>query len=353
MKKLENVGRIAFCAVALNLIAFASEAQVGIGTVLPQAKLHVNEGSILATTTAPDPAINPFYDPSDPLTVYYRMRWYHDKSAFRVLGGIITNDGFDSQQVGLFSIASGYESVASGIGSAAFGARTTAGGSWSFASGSNTYATGLMSFAHGSGISATGDYSVAMGSAVSTNGKQGSFIFGDHAGGNLTNDANHQMVMRFSGGYKLFSNPLSTIGVSLSPGANAWAVMSDVNKKENFIPVNGEDFLKKIAALRLTSWNYKGQDPKTFRHYGPMAQDFFRAFGKDSLGTIGTDTTINQADFDGVNLIAIQALVKRTDSLLQTHKELTIELSNIKAQLAFSDFAADRKKKKRALLSKR
>ncbi len=48
-----------------------------------------------------------------------------------------------------------------------------------------------------------------------------------------------------------------------------------------------------------------------------MAQDFFIAFGKDELGTIGCDTLINQQDFLGVNLIAIQALEKRTNELKQ------------------------------------
>jgi hypothetical protein len=353
MKRLNNVGRFALGVAALSLIPYVSEAQLGIGTTVPEERLHVNGGSILATATAADAAVNPFFDPANPETVYYRMRWYHDRSAFRALGGIITNDGFDPQYVGLFSFASGYECLASGIGSVALGARSTAGGDWSFASGSYAKANGRASFAHGSGAHASGDYTVALGSGVWTNDKKGSFIFGDHGGGSLTNDVDNQMVMRFSGGYKFFSNGVASLGVSLAPGANSWAIMSDINKKENFIPVNGEDFLQKIASLNLTSWNYKGQDPKTFRHYGPMAQDFFRAFGKDSLGTIGTDTTINQADFDGVNLIAIQALVKRTDTLLQTHKDLLIELLNIKAQLATSRPSADAKRRKRFLLSKR
>ena len=45
-----------------------------------------------------------------------------------------------------------------------------------------------------------------------------------------------------------------------------------------------KEILEKIAKMNLTTWNYKTQDPKTFRHYGPMAQDFFAAFGKDEMG---------------------------------------------------------------------
>ncbi|RYE16846.1 MAG: hypothetical protein EOP51_25055, partial [Sphingobacteriales bacterium] len=48
------------------------------------------------------------------------------------------------------------------------------------------------------------------------------------------------------------------------------------------------------------------------RHYGPMAQEFYNAFGKDAHGTIGNDTTINQANMEGVMMIMIKALEERT-----------------------------------------
>lgn len=149
--------------------------------------------------------------------------------------------------------------------------------------------------------------------------------------------------MGFNGGYKFYTTSANTIGVSLAPGGNAWAVISDVNKKENFAPVNGEDFLQKISRMNLTSWNYKGQDAKAFRHYGPMAQDFYKAFGQDAYGTIGTDTTINQADFDGVNLIAIQALIRKMD---QINSDLLSELATIKEQLAEARSVPARKRKR-------
>ncbi|MEO7308964.1 MAG: hypothetical protein ABIX01_01090 [Chitinophagaceae bacterium] len=56
-----------------------------------------------------------------------------------------------------------------------------------------------------------------------------------------------------------------------------------------------------------------------------MAQDFYAAFGKDKYGTIGNDSSINQADFLGINFIAIQALEKRTT-------ELKNEISEVKNQ---------------------
>jgi hypothetical protein len=114
------------------------------------------------------------------------------------------------------------------------------------------------------------------------------------------------------------------VGASLAPGANSWSTISDVRKKENFVPVNGEDFLKKISGFNLTSWNYKGQDARAYRHYGPMAQDFYAAFGRDSYGTVGNDTTISQADMEGVSFVAIQALEKRTQEIEKLKAEIAL-----------------------------
>ena len=112
--------------------------------------------------------------------------------------------------------------------------------------------------------------------------------------------------------------------MQLVPGGNSWSAVSDVRLKENFIPITGESFLQKIATMHLSSWNYKTQDTKVFRHYGPMAQEFYKDFGKDDLGSIGCDTLINQQDFLGVNLIAIQALEKRTSTLDTENKKLML-----------------------------
>jgi len=51
------------------------------------------------------------------------------------------------------------------------------------------------------------------------------------------------------------------------------------------------------------------------RHYGPMAQDFYAAFGNDGVGTIGTPTTINSGDMAGILMVAVQALEKQNRDL--------------------------------------
>ena len=53
-----------------------------------------------------------------------------------------------------------------------------------------------------------------------------------------------------------------------------------------------------------------------------MAQDFYKAFGKDKYGTIGNDTTVNPVDMLGIDMAAIQALEKRTVALSAENKKL-------------------------------
>src|SRR6266852_2513383 len=76
--------------------------------------------------------------------------------------------------------------------------------------------------------------------------------------------------------------------ITVIEGQVPYTYTSDRNQKENFRPVDADEVLTKLRRLSVTSWNYKGQDAKQFRHYGPVAQDFFAAFGHDAVGTIGT-----------------------------------------------------------------
>ncbi len=247
------------------------------------------------------------------------------------MGNFTSTSGENSTAMGRLTNASGENSTAmgkytdaTGYASTAIGDSSLAGGSVSFATGFRTTAGGDYSTAMGRQTTAGGDFSTAMGNNVSTNNETGSFIIGDNSSATIMlSPAANFFSARFAGGYLLVTSSNLSSGCVLSAGANAWSAFSDVRTKENFAEVNGEDFLKKISGFHLTSWNYKKQDPKTFRHYGPMAQDFYAAFGKDKYGTIGNDTTINSADFAGVSFIAIQALEKRTQEIDLLKKQNT------------------------------
>ena len=122
---------------------------------------------------------------------------------------------------------------------------------------------------------------------------------------------------------------LGNAAVTVIEGQVAFTASSDKTKKENFQPVDGEAVLGKLRGFELTSWNFIGHDPEQFRHYGPMAQDFFAAFGHDEVGQIGTDTTINSGDMAGILMIAVQALEKRTAEL----KEKEAHIADLESRL--------------------
>jgi hypothetical protein len=208
------------------------------------------------------------------------------------------------------------------------GTYTTASGDNSVTMGSYTTATGENAISLGNNNYVEGDYSTALGTRMTIYGSApGSFSAGDFetsldplqtTGGAGANT----FTARFRGGYYFLTSQNAPngdfnqrTGVICAAGQNSWSAWSDVHRKENFLPVDGEYFLRKISSMPQYSWNYKGQTPETFRHYGPMAQDIFSAFGHDAFGVIGNDTMINQQDLLGIQFNAIQALEKRTTDL--------------------------------------
>jgi hypothetical protein len=252
-------------------------------------------------------------------------------------GANSTAMGTNTEANGMFSTAIGTNTIASGDYSTAMGDHTTASGNYSTSMGSNTLASGEGSTAIGNSSVASGDvstvigqnsiangnFSTAMGCQASTNNYEGAFVVGDNSTTTLLNaSSDNQFSSRFANGYNLYTNADMNVGATLGANQTSWSAVSDSTKKENFLPVNGEKILQKIRSFKLRSWNFKNADLKTDRHYGPMAQEFFNAFGHDDYGVIGNDTTINSGDFDGINLIAIQALEKRTEELQNVKEEL-------------------------------
>jgi hypothetical protein len=138
---------------------------------------------------------------------------------------------------------------------------------------------------------------------------------------------------------------LGNAAVTVIEGQVAFTSSSDKTKKENFQPVDGEEVLGKIRGFELTSWNFIGHDPKQFRHYGPMAQDFFATFGHDGVGQIGTETTINSGDMAGILMIAVQALEKRTAELKQKEAQIAVlesKVEDLEAKHAYFEAMAAR-----------
>ncbi len=235
------------------------------------------------------------------------------------------------EATGEASVSMGTNCLAAGINSVSIGYLAYSKGNYSIALGYNARNLGTNSCAIGeySGVQEGYSNATAIG-RYATCENNGQFIVCDGTStSSFYNLVSNVFAARFTNGYYFYTNSNSTTGVYLSAGAASWSSVSDSTKKENFKSVNGEDFLNKISKFRLTSWNYKGQDAATFRHYGPMAQDFYNAFGNDGIGNIGCDTLIATADFLGVSFIAVQALEKRTTELKQAQQELAKQVEKI------------------------
>ena len=129
---------------------------------------------------------------------------------------------------------------------------------------------------------------------------------------------------------------LGDANVTVIEGQVAYTFSSDKTQKENFQPVDGEEVLRKLRGFNLTSWNYIGHDPKQFRHYGPVAQEFFAAFGHDGIGTAGSPTTINSGDLAGILMSAVQELANQNLELKSDNAAMKARLDALE-RLVTSD----------------
>jgi trimeric autotransporter adhesin len=286
----------------------------------------------------------------------YRMMWYPFKGAFRAG---TTDDGgacnyWDDANVGFYSWAGGnltrataFASFAfgdqvtvTGVDAAGFGGSNTVSGTVGFSAGASNTCSGFACVAMGYTVTATGqgsvaigyrstanaNYAVALGHRASASGRTGAFVISDASTTDSTQaTANNQFMSRFAGGYRLFTNSSRTIGVSLAASGNSWASISDRNRKENLVWLDGEDVLRRLRNVPVAAWNFIDSESDA-RNVGPMAQDWHAAFrlNSDSL-------TINQADFDGVNLAAIQGLDARTERQTERIRALEAEVAELRA----------------------
>jgi hypothetical protein len=239
-----------------------------------------------------------------------------------------------STAIGAFTTASGINStaigngtIASGAGSTAMGYATTASGASSTTMGYVTTASGGASTAMGAFTTASGNNSTAMGYNASTNGQAYSFAIGGN--GTATNCTSPNQFMTRFDNYTFWISASNY--AYLLPSSNGWAYTSDKNKKERFEELDGETVLKKISKINFSSWNFKAADTRQYRHYGITAQDFYNAFGKDSYGKIGNDSTVSPLDLLGVAYSAIKALEKRTAAQQQLNLFIGKENEILKA----------------------
>jgi hypothetical protein len=216
------------------------------------------------------------------------------------------------------TVGGGYNNQASG------GGATVGGGHGNTASGGNATVPG------GEDNTAQGAFSFASGHRAKAN-HAGSFVWADSNDFDFASLTNNHFAARATGGAAFVTaidgTGAPTSGVFLSSGDNAWAAVSDRSVKANFSPVDGRDVLERLASVPVETWNLKSQEA-SIRHMGPMAQDFYAAFG------LGTDERyISTVDADGVALAAIQGLYQLSQEQAARIQALETQKASLQQRL--------------------
>ena len=215
------------------------------------------------------------------------------------------------------TVGGGHDNVASGRSSTIAGGRentasghyaTVPGGRYNVASGDNSFAAGYRARAL----------------------HDGSIILADSNDFDFSSIVPDTFRVRATGGIRFVLGIDGSGGMEWSCLVNdgsSWSCSSDRNLKENLDLVDGDEVLQRLVQMPVYTWNGKGQDP-ALRHMGPMAQDFYAAFG---LG--GDDTQIATIDLDGVALAAIRELHSRNQAIAQENAELRGLIGALEARL--------------------
>jgi hypothetical protein len=231
---------------------------------------------------------------------------FNTASANATVGG-----GTQNTATGFSATASGgagntarenYATVGGGLTNHAANTYATVGGGYS-----NTGSGSFSTIPGGFRNEAAGDYSLASGRrAIVAPSHNGAFLYADSNDLDFHSAAADEFAVRATGGVRLVTaidssgNPVA--GVELPSGSGSWSSLSDKEVKANVLPVYENQILLLLAELPISTWNYIGQDV-SIRHIGPMAQDFYAAFGVGE-----NDKHISTVDADGVALAAIQGL---------------------------------------------
>jgi hypothetical protein len=295
-----------------------------------------------------------------------RFMWHPCRGSVRFGRVPTAQANWDDVNMDDFTFAGGNQVVASGYGAFAYGDQVTASstvgvgfgsavtvsGTAGFSAGASNVCSGFActaigytvrsggqgSVALGYRTTANNDFSVAIGYRASNNTHTGTMAMGDESTtDSVRNQADNEFRARYNGGFRLRVSTAANgntpgaggnVGCDLTVAVPSWTCASSRTLKENFRSVNGEDVLKRLKALPITTWNMRGAD-QSVRHLGPVAEDFYKAF---PLG-LGK-TTIGMSDIDGVNIAAAKALEARTASLQIEITKKDAEIAKLRSKSA-------------------
>jgi hypothetical protein len=212
-------------------------------------------------------------------------------------GATISGGGKEADDFGLDGpnmVGADFGTVGGGLGNEANGvAATVPGGQNNIAAGANSFAAGYRA------------------KALHT----GSFVWADALEDDIESQRDNQFLVRATGGSRFEASATRSVEIWVSGGklihtttgaylslGGAWVNSSDVELKDNFEPVDSLEVLQILETVPILTWNYTEEDAE-IRHMGPVAQDFYAAFG------LGYDAqSLTTVDVDGVALAGVKGL---------------------------------------------
>ena len=202
------------------------------------------------------------------------------------------------------------------------------------AGGYNTINGSYSSVPGGIANTVAGSYCAALGSRITIPASRSYvMVIGgrtDNAYVNLATTGqltNGEVLLQAAGGCTVLSNNAGTAGVKVLPGSGSWVNLSARASKQSFASVNPGEVLKKVAALDVSTWQYKTEESGA-RHMGPIAEEFSEAFG------LGADEHgIATVDIDGVALASIKGLKQENDALARQMAVKDKEIKEMRTEM--------------------
>lgn len=177
-------------------------------------------------------------------------------------------------------------------------------------------AEGLYSFAAGRRAQATHD---------------GTFVWADSSDHPFLSNFADQFSVRSTAGAR-FALAIDGTGIPtwLCTVANggSWACSTPQNLSKTQAVVDGAETLERLSQVPIATWSVKSRGT-TVRHIGPLARDFYAAFG------VGEDNQrIATIDLDGIALSAIQSLYAQNQALQAENAALHDQVDDLEARVS-------------------
>lgn len=134
-------------------------------------------------------------------------------------------------------------------------------------------------------------------------------------------------------------NPLNPliVGTNTSNGNGAyvttggvWTNTSSRSFKDRFSNLNVDEVIDKIENMEIKAWFYKQTNEY---HIGPVAEDFYNAFGTGDRNSENVNKYLSSSDVAGVTMLAVKELIKQNHEQNQVISKQQLEIESIRTEL--------------------